>query len=265
MAISAVLGELARAPQSRLLPDKIEYERFAVLLDVDGTILDIAPSPHEVDVPITLRQTLARIAERTGGALALVSGRSLADLDLVFSPLRLPAIGGHGAEIRPSADGQSYERRAASLNAELKLQLQAIAALHPGVFLEDKGYAVALHYRADPARGPELLSEATRICLTQPPRTIELLTGKAVIEIKSAGFNKGTAVRELMSQPPFAGRTPIFIGDDRTDEDAFAVMPEFDGIAISVGRKLPGIDSRFQTPAEVRVWLERVANDGIAP
>jgi trehalose 6-phosphate phosphatase len=141
--------------------------------------------------------------------------------------------------------------------------LKDIAARHPGVMMEDKDYSIALHYRLAPNEGPALVAEVRQACEAWADRSIEPLAGKAVIEIKAAKFNKGTAVRELMSHPPFAGRTPIVIGDDKTDEDAFAVMPEFDGLAISVGRRLSGIDGHFGSPADVRGWLERLAG-GVA-
>jgi len=240
-----------------------DLRRIAILLDVDGTILDIARTPQEVQVPETLRRTLAAVSDRVGGALALVSGRPLADLDVIFAPLRLPAIGGHGAEIRPVAEGGTIKRRAAALDAELKQQLTQIAARHPGVSIEDKGYSIALHYRLAPQEGPPLVREVSQACEPWVGRSIELLAGKAVIEIKTAGFNKGTAVRELMTLPPFAGRAPIYIGDDKTDEDAFLVVPEFGGHAISVGRRVVGIEEHFDSPADVRQWLERLAEGAV--
>jgi len=242
-----------------------DLHRFAILLDVDGTILDIARTPQEVEAPETLRRALAIVRDRVDGALALVSGRPLADLDVIFAPLRLPAIGGHGAEIRPVADGGTIKRRAALLDAELKRRLKDIAGRHPGVSIEDKGYSMALHYRLAPKEGPALLREVEMACKAWAGRSIELLAGKAVIEIKTAGFNKGTAVRELMTHAPFAGRAPIYIGDDKTDEDAFAVVPDLDGHAISVGRRVPGIDEHFDSPAEVRQWLERLAEGAVVP
>ena len=242
--------------------DAFDLNKFAILLDVDGTILDIAPTPHEVHVPDTLRRTLASVADRAGGALALVSGRPIADLDFIFAPLILPAVGGHGAEIRPVADGRTYEIRASALDRELKAELRDLAAQHAGVGFEDKGYSVALHYRLVlEQKGLDVVDAVFRICKRYPPESYELLTGKAVIEVKSVGFNKGTAVRELMAQHPFLGRAPIFIGDDTTDEAAFAVVPEFDGLAISVGRKIPGVDGRFQSPSDVRLWLERLSRN----
>jgi trehalose 6-phosphate phosphatase len=242
-------------------PDPRDLHHIAVLLDVDGTLLDIAPTPQQVEVPQTLRQTLARVAERLGGAVALVSGRPLADLDLIFAPLRLAAIGGHGAEIRPRAGGRAIEERAAGLESGLTRDLRAIAARYPRVTVEDKGYSLALHYRAAPEAGPALVEEVRRACDAAAPNSVELLPGKAVIEIKPAGYDKGTAVRELMKHAPFAGRAPIFIGDDKTDEPAFAVVPQFNGRAISVGRTMPGAEDRFQSPADVREWLDRLGGN----
>jgi trehalose 6-phosphate phosphatase len=245
--------------------DPLDLRDFAILLDVDGTILDIAPTPHAVYVPDTLLQTLALIGERTHGAIALVSGRPIADLDLIFAPLRLPAIGGHGAEIRPDPRQDAYEQRAMTLDRSLKQKLRDIAARYPGVATEDKGYSIALHYRLALDQGLKVVDDVFRLCKTYPPDSYELLTGKAVIEVKSIGFNKGTAVRELMTYPPFAGRAPIFVGDDTTDEAAFEVLPEFNGFAISVGRKVPGVNAVFQSPADVRKWLDRISQSVTVP
>lgn len=242
-----------------------DLSRFALLLDVDGTLLDIAPTPQAVDVPGTLRRALATVRSRLGGALALVSGRPIADLDTLFAPLRLPAVGGHGAELRPLAEGDTIEKRAVSLDPVLREDLANIAARHSGVIVEDKGYSIALHYRTAPKQGVGLIHDVKHACIAWHDRSIEMLTGKAVIEIKPAGFNKGTGVRELMSHAPFKGRVPIFVGDDRTDEDAFAVVAEFDGIAVSVGRRIPGIEQHFQSPIEVRQWLEHLSCDDVFP
>lgn len=245
--------------------NSLDLRDSAVLLDVDGTILDIASTPHAVYVPDTLLRTLALVGERTDGAIALVSGRPIADLDLIFAPLRLPAIGGHGAEIRADAKQGAYEQRAVSLDRALKQTLKDIATRYPGVATEDKGYSLALHYRLALDQGLNVVDDVFRVCKAYPPDTFELLTGKAVIEVKSVGFNKGTAVRELMTYPPFAGRVPIFVGDDTTDEAAFEVLPEFKGFAISVGREVPGVNAVFKTPADVRRWLERIAQNVAVP
>ena len=239
--------------------DPRDLSRLALLLDVDGTLLDIAPTPREVVVPGGLTETLAHVRDRLDGALALVSGRMISEIDNFFAPLKLAAIGGHGAEMRPIAAGSIIAERATSLDAEFKQQLEGIAARHPGVLVEDKGYSLALHYRKVPEQGVALIHDVKHAHAVWGDQSIELLSGKAVLELKFAGFNKGTAVRQLMTYPPFAGRAPIFVGDDHTDEDAFKAKPELNGQAMSVGRRLPGIEKYFESPADVRHWLERMS------
>ena len=231
----------------------------AILLDVDGTILDIAPTPREVWVPPVLCRTLSTLLKRTGGALALVSGRSLADLDLLFAPLRLPAIGEHGAEIRFSSYGEIDRLRATPLSDEIKRKFAAVKSIGRGILVEDKGYGMALHYRLAPDLGPAVRERVAAICADLRPGIVEILPGKAVIEIKPVGFDKGSAVRELMQRSPFTGRHPIFIGDDKTDEAAFAVLPEFGGFGFSVGRFIPGVRGHFDVPDDVRRWLAGLA------
>jgi len=234
---------------------------MAVLLDIDGTILDIAPTPGAVTVPASLRQTLARLSRETGGALALVSGRSLSDIDLLFAPLRLPAIGGHGAELRPSASG-AMESEPPSLDDGLRDRLAELAVGAPGILVEDKGYSLAVHYRLAPEQEGRVKEAVAAIKADWAEEPLEVLPGKAVIEIKSTGFHKGAAIRQLMQHQPFAGRRPIFIGDDTTDESAFAVMPEFNGLGFSVGRHARGTAHCFPAPSDVRRWLEHLGGDG---
>jgi trehalose 6-phosphate phosphatase len=237
-----------------------DLRECAILLDIDGTILDIAPAPQEVWVPPTLRQTLSRLQELTGGALALVSGRELADIDLIFAPLQLAAIGGHGAELRPVA-GTEPRRRVGSLSAELKRKLAALTELGPGILVEDKGYSLALHYRLAPNQGPRLRAAIAAVCARTEPDAVDILPGKQVFEVKPAGVSKAVAVRELMNYPPFNNRHPIFIGDDATDEPVFSVIPEFGGMGFSVGRIVPGVDGHFDKPEDVRSWLARIVAD----
>jgi trehalose 6-phosphate phosphatase len=236
-----------------------DLDQFAVLLDVDGTLLDLAPTPREVFVSHALRETLARLWQRTGGAVAFVSGRPVSELDLIFSPLQLPAIGGHGAELRTTPSGTPEAPRLPALDASVKRQFAAIAETGPGIILEDKGYSLALHYRLAPEKEAMVRAAAAKLCASMNSPSIELLPGKFVVEIKQAGFSKATAVRELMTYSPFAERRPIFIGDDVTDLGVFEVLPDFDGIGISVGRKVPGVDSCFERPTDVRHWLEQIS------
>lgn len=244
---------------TNIIPEeRIDLDKVAILLDIDGTILDFAPTPREVWVPPSLRRTLQGLFARTGGALALVSGRSLNDLDLLLAPLQLPAIGGHGAELRPFPGGASDPNRTPLLNPDLKRKLATIAELGPGILIEDKGYSLALHYRLAPEKGEAVWAAVADICAAAPPGTVEILPGKAVVEVKQKGFSKATAVVELMAIPPFAGRRPIFLGDDTTDEPVFPVLPGLHGIGFSVGHRAKHAAGCFARPADVREWLDSI-------
>ncbi|MDH2386676.1 trehalose-phosphatase [Bradyrhizobium sp. CER78] len=245
------------APASLISP----LERTAVLLDIDGTLLDFAPTPREVWVPPELATTLKQLHERTGGALALVSGRSLNDIDLIFAPEVFPAIGGHGAEMRLQPDSEAVAAHAPPLDKELKRRLAAIAKLSPGILLEDKGYSLALHYRLAPQAEKAIYEAVSLIRAELPNAPIEVLPGKSVCEIKHSGFTKATGVLELMTHEPFRGRRPFFIGDDVTDETVFAIMPDFDGLAFSVGRRATGVAGHFDGPSDVRAFLARLLDD----
>jgi trehalose 6-phosphate phosphatase len=233
----------------------------ALLLDIDGTLLDFAPTPREVWVPPGLAKTLDRLLARTSGALALVSGRSLNDIDLIFAPKQFPAIGGHGAEMRVSVDSESVATHAPPMDKELKMRLAAIAKLSPGILLEDKGYSLALHYRLAPHAEKAIYEAVSLIRADLPNAPIEVLPGKCVCEIKPSGFTKATGVLELMTHEPFRGRRPIFIGDDVTDETVFAIMPDLGGIAFSVGRRAQGVAGHFDEPRDVREWLAHLLDD----
>ena len=236
-------------------------DECAILLDIDGTLLDLAPTPREVWVPPGLARTLNGLLEKTAGALALVSGRSLNDIDLIFAPEQFPAVGGHGAEMRISADNESVATHAPPMDKELKRRLAAIARLSPGILLEDKGYSLALHYRLAPHAEKAIYEAISLIRADLPNAPIEVLPGKCVYEIKHSGFNKATGVLELMAHEPFRGRRPIFIGDDVTDESVFALMPDLGGLAFSVGRRAIGVADHFDEPRDVRQWLARLLDN----
>lgn len=243
-----------RAPAS-LIP---RLNETAVLLDIDGTLLDFAPTPREVWVPPELAQTLKLLHARTGGALAMVSGRSLNDIDLIFAPDQFPAIGGHGAEMRLRPDSEAVAAHAPPLDKELKRRLAAIAKLSPGILLEDKGYSLALHYRLAPHAEKAIYEAVSLIRADLPNAPIEVLPGKSVCEIKHAGFTKASGVLELMTHEPFKGRRPFFIGDDVTDESVFAIMPDYDGLSFSVGRRATGVQGHFDAPSDVRAFLAQL-------
>ena len=233
----------------------------AILLDIDGTLLELKPTPREVFVPEGLPATLNGLLERTSGAMALVSGRSLNDIDLIFAPDQFPVVGGHGAEMRLTADAEAVAVHAPPLGKELKRRLATIAKLSPGILLEDKGYSLALHYRLAPHAEKAIYEAVSLIRADLPNAPIEVLPGKCVCEIKHSGFTKATGVRELMSHEPFKGRRPLFIGDDVTDETVFAIMPDFDGLAFSVGRRAHGVAGHFEQPSDVRAFLAQLLDD----
>jgi trehalose 6-phosphate phosphatase len=235
--------------------------RTAILLDIDGTLLDLAPTPREVWVPPGLSKTLNRLLARTSGALAMVSGRSLNDIDLIFAPDQFPAVGGHGAEMRVAADSESVATHAPPMDKELKRRLAVIAKLSPGILLEDKGYSLALHYRLAPHAEKAIYEAVSLIRADLPNAPIEVLPGKCVCEIKHSGFNKATGVRELLTHEPFKGRRPLFVGDDVTDESVFSIMSELGGMAFSVGRRAKGVAGYFDDPGDVRAWLAHLLDD----
>ena len=247
---------------ANIIPDdQIILGETAFLLDIDGTLLNFAPTPREVQVPPTLRGTLQRLWELTGGAVALVSGRSLDDIALIFAPLELPAIGGHGAELCPYPGGDAEVVRLAPLDQNVKRKLASVRDIGPGVILEDKPHSIAIHYRLAPDKEAAVREAVRAVCAGFPSDLLEILPGNKVIEVKQAGFDKGSAVRELMRCPPFTGRRPIFVGDDTTDEMVFPVLPEFGGTGFSVGRHIDGVAGCFDTPSDVRWWLETLTRE----
>jgi trehalose 6-phosphate phosphatase len=231
---------------------------IALLLDVDGTILDTAITPGSVVVPESLCSTLRELHVKSGGALALVSGRLIRNLDVLFAPLRLPAIGGHGAEMRLSGQDATLVRNTAVIGGALRRLIAAAAAPDPRIILEDKGSSLAVHYRLAPQMEQILKTRIAAIVERIGVPDLEVMHGKAVIEIKPTGFNKGEAVRSMMKKSPFAHRTPVFIGDDTTDESVFKVLPMLGGVGYSVERLIPGANGTFDSPNDVRGWLARL-------
>ena len=238
--------------------DAIDLRRIALLLDVDGTLLDIAPTPAEVVVPSMLPEMLGDLIGRAGGAVALVSGRRIESLDRIFAPLIAPAIGGHGAEMRVAAGEPVLELSPAVLGNSLRRELHLLADVDAGVLVEDKTHSIAVHYRLAPERETFLKLAVKEIVASEPNANVEFLLGKQVIDIKPKHFSKGSAVRDLMRRKPFAGRKPLFVGDDTTDELVFAILPELKGCGYSVGRQIVGTQGTFASPQDVRSWLRQI-------
>ena len=192
--------------------------------------------------------------------MALVSGRPIADLDRLFSPLVLPAIGGHGAEMR--VRGANVVPWAKPLPEELRQHLAGAATPGSGILVEDKGYSLALHYRSVPHHEDRLREHIAAGRAAFPGEATEVLPGKAMFEVKRPGINKGDGVRELLNHPPFSGRMPVFIGDDVTDESVFAILPELRGKGFSVSRHFAGLTGIFDSPMQVRLALQRLSGKG---
>lgn len=235
-------------------PFRLDFSRDALLLDVDGTLLDIAPLPDLVRVPDSLTKILARLHQHLGGALALVSGRATDDLDRLFAPLLLPTVGIHGVELRVRY-GAPAIRFAEQIPSAVREGIATLVDGIEGAFSEDKAFAVVLHYRQAEEHCHILKSRIESFLRTPMGKGLHSQDGKCLFEIRRDGADKGSGVRRLMQHPPFSKRRPIFIGDDNTDEDAFAILPDYAGVAASVGRRIESALHTFDMPEDVRRWL----------
>ena len=230
---------------------------WCLFLDVDGTLIELSDSPLHTYTDPGLKTLLGNVAERLGGAVALVSGRSIEYLDALFAPLRLPAAGLHGVE-RRKASGVMHG--ASFVDAQLDRARTALAALvsaHPGTLLEDKGRTIAVHFRMAPNAEAAVL-EAVRACAAQLGSNYHVQGGNMMSEIKPRGFSKASAIKAFMREPPFSGRKPVFVGDDLTDQDGFKTVEDQGGISVGVGDRVHG-QFRLENAAAVRGWLEGIS------
>jgi trehalose 6-phosphate phosphatase len=227
---------------------------WCLFLDIDGTLLDIAPTPDSVIVDPTLLDLLRRLERACEGAIALITGRPIAAVDALFAPLQLPMAGVHGFE-RRNAQGHYFRPGFVGTGLGfLRSEVTALARSLHGVLLEDKGCAFALHYRQAPNLEETIRLRLARLVSAALP-AFELLDGDHVVEIKPVEHDKSTAIEAFMQEEPFSGRMPVFIGDDTTDLDGFAAMKRFNGLAVAVGSRIPG-ERRLAGPRDVRAWLE---------
>ena len=227
---------------------------FAFFLDVDGTLLEFAATPDAVRPGPGLLGTLEALRQASGGALALLSGRRIDDLDRIFWPLRLAAAGVHGLE-RRHADG-SIEIMASDAIAALREPLAAFARQDPGLHLEDKGLALALHYRRAPHQEAATRAFARGLA-ARSSAALRLLEGKMVVEFHARDADKGRAIEAFMAEPPFCGRRPVFAGDDVTDEDGFRAVRRLGGIALRIGTRGPSAaEWHLPSVAALHAWLQ---------
>ena len=236
------------------LPDR----PWCLFLDVDGTLLELADSPGGVAVDEALMPLLTRLRDSAGGALALVSGRTIENLDALLGCTWLPIAGLHGCERRDAAGAMHVAPIAIEQLADVRAGLQRLVSRHPGLLLEDKGAGLALHFLKARELEHELRAEVAILAAPLVPR-FALLDGHAVIEVKPAAHTKDSAVTAFMEETTFRGRQPIFIGDDVTDYGGFAAVRRFEGgLPIAVG---PRVKSEWwlPDPTAVREWLAQLA------
>lgn len=224
----------------------------ALFLDFDGTLVELAETPGSVRLPHELASLLGELQTLLRGALAVVSGRPIEELDAMLAPLRLPIAGEHGA-LRRDGQGRLHPQPAPALDAALAAA-ERLAAHHAGLLVERKRAAIALHYRQAPALERLCLQTMADAIADQPG--LALLHGKCVVEVKPAAIDKGQAIDAFLREPPFAGRQPVFLGDDTTDEAGFAaVQAHAGGIGIKVGPGATQAAYRLAHPAQVSAWL----------
>jgi trehalose 6-phosphate phosphatase len=232
------------------------FAASALLLDFDGTLVDLAPTPDAVVVAPGLRDTLRRLRDRLGGALAIITGRPVETVDALLGDAPYAVAGEHGGAVR-HAPGEALIRPSLPSPAPEWLQAaEQLVAAHPGTLLERKARGFALHFRAVPAAGPALHDALT--ALLSGSGTFELLPAHMLWEVRPRGVDKGKAVRLLLARPPFAGRKPVFIGDDVTDEDAIRAARALGGAGFQVA-------DAFGSPSGVRTWLRGAAATGDWP
>lgn len=244
-------------PQRRESPrprPPVPADNWALFLDVDGCLVDFADTPDGVNVPERLRATLEALSARLGGALALVSGRSLQGLDHLFAPLRVATAAGlHGLERRSASGARDAPPPPGALGS-IRAEAEQLARRWPGVVVEDKGAALGLHWRRAPNAGDALRDFADAVLPRLPGYRLQ--HGNQVVELRPAEGDKGSAIDALLEEPPFRGRVPVFAGDDITDESGFAIVNRRGGLSVLVGDREPSAAHyALHSPEAVRRWL----------
>ena len=241
-------------------PDAAQFGADAVglFLDVDGTIVEFAPTPDSVKVSAGLIDSLASLDERLGGALAFVSGRTIEQLDSLFAPLKLRASGVHGGEMRFEPGGEITTLSNKQLPDAVWNDLQRVIDDFPGAFAENKRFSFAVHYRFANTSAIEIRAALQKFIRERTDVALGLSAAHLVYEIKAPGFDKGAAIERFMTREPFAGRMPIFVADDIVDQPGVDKVTELGGLAYSVGLELSGVAGGFSQPKAVVAWLERL-------
>lgn len=253
-AAPATLAPRERRSHRRPQPPALASAN-ALFLDIDGTLLEFAEDPAGVHVDADLATMLPALARKLGGAIALITGRRIVDVDRLFPVATLPVAGQHGCE-RRSADGTLHTHAPSPSGlVQMRDALTDLAARHDGLIFEDKGHSLALHYR----QAPQLAAHVHRTLRAQIAESSlggwRLQPGKGILEVKPEGRDKGTAILDYMREAPFRGRAPAFLGDDATDEYGFAAVAQLGGIAVKVGKGPTTARYRLRDVAAVRRWL----------
>jgi len=225
----------------------------ALFVDFDGTLVELAPTPRDIRVSAGLPGLLSGLANRLGGAVALVSGRSLADLARLVAPFSGAMVGQHGNEIR-YPDGRLATGCGGTAVDAARAVLVPFAEAHAGLMLEDKGGTIALHYRGAPDLA-ELCRRAARDAVAASGDRLRAIDGNRVIELVPSRVGKGGAIATLAAEPPFLGRNPVFVGDDATDEDGFAAVDALGGVSVKVGAGPSAAQYRLPDVAAVWAWI----------
>ena len=230
---------------------------WALFIDIDGTLLEMAPTPDAVVVPAGLVQMMDDLARTMGGAIALSTGRSVTEADRLLFPSKLITSGVHGTEVRVERGGE-VTMMAPAVSATLLDEIVAVAAMSPGIIVEVKGAGVAVHYRKVPELRPALEVGLSKVAERRD--TLVLRPGRRVLEVIPKGYSKGAGLAWLMRRQPFEGRRPIMIGDDYGDESAIRMAEQLGGFGLKVaGEYFPADEADFSGVAEARAWFATVA------
>jgi trehalose 6-phosphate phosphatase len=246
---------MALRPATASRPPPPLAEGCAVFLDIDGTLLELAPAPDAVHVDPELATLLPYVRRSLGGALALITGRAISDVDRLFPGLRMPVAGQHGCERRDALGTLHLHAPRTATLEKLRALFTEFARSHEGLLLEDKGSTLALHYRKAPQLAAKVHKTMTEQVAATGTKAYRLQPGKQLLELKPDDRDKGTAIRDFMAERPFKGRCPVFIGDDRTDEHGFAVIDALGGWSVKVGAGSTVARYRLRDVTAVRRWL----------
>lgn len=241
------------------LPDQLPLTEYAFFLDFDGTLVEHVTIPDKVVVGANVIPILKKLQQQTNHAVALVSGRSIQELDQFLSPLQFAASGSHGAEIRHFNGEILSVAKAPKSLIDAQNQLEKFIASNPGLILETKPFGIAIHFRQAPHLSEQVRIMAEKICALTPAE-LAIQAGKMIYELKLNGVDKGRAINTLLTQAPFVERKPVFIGDDLTDEDGFKTVNQLDGLSIKVGEGETHAQARFANVRQCLAWLSGLTN-----